>query len=147
MKLIAFLFFFCLSALPSLAADKDDFYFLGYGGMRLSSKYQFGAGLGYLPVDSVGIGVLYDQTADSVMGSFETRIFLEPFEVALSIGLESGVIEGASVEQDAVAVFGLAGDYLVAITSSLAARIMFRWQLPQEGKGNVFAGVGFRVLF
>jgi hypothetical protein len=139
------------------AADRDDVYAVGYVGSRIDADHriQAGATVGYLLFDSVGFGILVDQSfprskSDLNRGTLqvgvEGRWFLEPVEVAGAVGVSQTLRTGGNYE--GAPFLMISANYLWALTPSLAARAELRGQFLLDGTSSgVFSGIGIRILF
>lgn len=143
-KIILSLSFLALST-PLWAVDQDDIYTFFYGGTRFDRKLQAGAGVGYAPFNSLGFGVLLDQTSFSSQGMLEARWFIEPVEVAASFGLYKNY--DAGMDKSSRFAFMIEADYLFAITPSIAAKVIARPQFVLRGTSSFLAALGFRFVF
>ncbi len=133
------------------AADIDDLYGAAYFGMRVDNVrvLQLGGLIGYCPVDSVGVGLVIEQytnlssTSNSFEGisvSAEVRWFLEPFELAGSLGL---LRDNSSTHP----LFSGSGVYLIALTPSMAARFELKSEISFDGVTSFYGNLGARILF
>ncbi len=140
--------FFALA--PARAADADDFYLQAQGGLRWETRrlVQYGFSGGYYPWNELGIGLFADLTQDGSRGQYggEFRWSFEPFEIDLRLGIlrQSDANTGVTVGR----FMGAAGlSYLVALTSSLAAKIEVRYHGFIRERSTLFTGLGGRILF
>jgi len=139
------------------AVDRDDLYVETYVGSQIDgeARIQLGAAAGYALFDSVGFGLMLDQSFpnsknDDNRGSFligaEGRWFIEPFEV-------SGVVGIATTQfldrPDLTTPFIMPGaNYLVAISASMAIRLGFRGYVPFKSEASHLIGdLGIRFVF
>ena len=140
------------------SADRDDIYAVAYVGSRLVKEFrpQVGGVIGWVPIDSWGVGFYYDysQSLDStdselssVRSGVEGRMFVEPFEVSAALGLR-WLNERGTTQTALSPMFILGADYLWALTPSIAARFEMRLEVPVKDEASViFAGLGGRFLF
>lgn len=138
------------------AADRDDLYveMVGATSMNVSGRHRFGAVVGYLPRDDIGLGFSIDnlfsqdlETRDksAVRGSVELRWFQEPFEFSGDIGIMRRSFRDSTSQ--ALATVGVTTAYLVALTPSLSAKADFSFLFLDDPRVLFSGGAGFRVLF
>jgi len=120
----------------------------------VSGRHRFGAVVGYLPRDDIGVGFAFEdlysvnpETRDksSLRSSIEFRWFQEPFEFAADIGIMRRSYRDSTSQTQATV--GVTTAYLVALTPSLAAKADFSFLFLDDPRVLFSGGVGFRMLF
>lgn len=139
-----------LSCRVARAVERDDIYAeVSIGPRIIAHTYvaQMSAVVGYAFMDSIGVGILADQSFDSVTQvALDGRWFLEPFEVFAGGGARWRV-DPVTGQTSTVPLFHLGATYLLALTSSLAFKIEGKGQFLLEDVGNLYIGAGFRFVF
>jgi hypothetical protein len=134
------------------AADRDDIYLSGSIGVKAGDLglLDFGGVLGYVPADSLGLGLGLSQSSvfkksQSTVGSLRTRLelrwFLEPFELAASGGFR---FESSDSRTGLLAIHGA---YLIALTPSLSFKLESYAETEDRGRSSVWVLGGVRVLY
>lgn len=126
------------------ALDREDLYFNFYGGARFDNRWQMGAAVGYVPLDSLGVGLVVDATLVQTQFSVEPRWFIEPFELASGVGFSRAFDAGPDQYRF---LFSLSAAYLWALTPSLALRAELRGQYLLDGTSSALLMVGGRIVF
>jgi hypothetical protein len=140
----------------ALGADKDDFYAEAVANFSLNHKSRtlFGARVGYVFRDDLGLGAIYEQhssknanTADSSFyrSGLEFRWFQEPFEFAASLGIGQRYYRDKPSSVQVVPAVSAA--YLWALTPSLAVQADFNFFFLNELRVLFTGGLGARILF
>ncbi len=138
------------------AADRDDLYaeVVGATGINVSSRHRFGALVGYVARDDIGLGFSYEQlfstdpeTPDEsgARASLELRWFQEPFEFSVDVGLLRRLYRDSKSQMEASV--GVTTAYLFALSPSLAAKVDFSFLFLDEPRVIFSGGVGARILF
>lgn len=143
---------------PNLAhaADEDDIYTEIYGGVasNRSSRFNFGANLGYLPRNELGVGLFLEQHVSRDLSStdrsgfrsgVEIRWFQEPFEFAGSVGVVKQSLRDGGLQTEPTV--GLDASYLWALTPSIAALVRFNFLFLDQPGVIFYSGLGARALF
>jgi len=146
------LFGFLISPANLSATEASDVYLEGSLGLRVDTRLQLDVNgvLGYCPWEGIGLGINGTQlfslgsTAkdeEAYLIGPEIRWFLEPFELASSLGVALYADRPTDVYAQAI------GTYLFALTPSIAIKSELKAVYFFTGVSSVFLGVGGRLLF